>query len=343
MAAGDPTGGDLCSGTTDGSTLPESPNVEEREITFSEGYALESGRKYAIVVRNSAAASADAVSITGEIFPDASYADGYYADSDDAGSSWSQDDWIDLWFKTKADEVEKDTYTDTGYTNNNVYGDKWYAQIFTASEAYTITSVILRIGQYGGGTPGTITASIRNVSGEETLPTKATNPTPSDAATDVTLDQATITWDDGGDTDTYNVYYGIESGNLSLVSSGIEVGSESFTITDITDGSPFEYVVTRYWRIDSVNDDGTTTGDEWSFTTIRLDPPAETYWYSTGGYYYRLLPQYDSETGEFDGYGDPPGTGVENVDWEKLTGYLPNFINTTILLERLHLQNLQLT
>ena len=322
MAAGDPIGADLCSGTTDGSTLPELDTFEEREISLGAGYALESGRKYAIVLRNSASASGTAITISGQLFPNAAYANGYYADSNDAGSSWSQDDWIDVWFKTKAATVEKDTYTDTGWQDRNVYGNNWYCMVFQASSAYTIDAVVLRLSSEVGGTPGTITVSIRNVQGEETLPTKATTPAPADAATNVTLDQATLTWADGGDTDTYNIYYGTESGSLLLISSGVALGSESFTVTGITDGSPYDYITTRYWRIDSVNDDGTTEGDEWSFTTIRLDPPSETYWYSTGGYYYRLLPQSDGT------YGDPPPTGTENIDYEVLAGYLPNFINT---------------
>jgi len=319
MAAGDPIGADLCSGTTDGSTLAESPNYTEREITFGAGTALTSGTQYAICVRNSESASADAFAIEGEIFPNASYATGYFADSDDSGGTWSQDDWIDLWFKTKAVAVEKDTYTDDGYDLTNGYGTKWYSQIFTASSSYTITSVILRLGQYGGGTPGTITVSIKAVSA---VGAKATTPSPSNAATDVTLDQATLTWVDGGDSDSFDVYYGDTSGDLTLVSSAQE--GLSYTVTGITLGSPYDYVVTRYWRIDSTNDAGTVTGDEWSFTTIRFEPPAVTYQH-TDGTYYKLLVQSDGS------YGDIPGVGVENTDYVVVT-YEPNFIRTNRVL-----------
>jgi hypothetical protein len=103
-------------------------------------------------------------------------------------------------------------------------------------------------------------------------PTKATNPTPSNAADDTTLDQATVTWEDGGGATSYDVYYGTESGNLTLLESGVT--DLSYTIFEIDDGSPFDYEVTRYWRIDAVNDAGTTTGDEWSFTTITFNAPA---------------------------------------------------------------------
>jgi len=109
---------------------------------------------------------------------------------------------------------------------------------------------------------------------EEASPEKAINPTPTNANDTVTLDQATITWENGGGATSYNVYYGDTSGDLTLVSEGqVET---SLTVTGITLGSPYEYLITRYWRVDSINEAGTTTGDEWSFTTIKFDPPLPT-------------------------------------------------------------------
>jgi len=109
---------------------------------------------------------------------------------------------------------------------------------------------------------------------EEGGPEKPINPTPADTASNVTLDQETVTWEDGGDADTYNVYYGDTSGDLTLLSE--EQTGLSFTIDGITLGSPFDYSVTRYWRIDAENDAGLTEGDEWSFTSIVFDPPVPT-------------------------------------------------------------------
>lgn len=134
------------------------------------------------------------------------------------------------------------------------------------------------------------------------LPTKAKNPIPGNAVTDVTLDQDTIIWEDGGGATSYNVYYGDTSGDLTLVSMD-QVGL-SFTVTGITLGSPYDYAVTRYWRIDSINDGGATEGDEWSFTTINFDQPKVSYDLITGG----------SGAGPYD---DPPG--VEGTDW-RFTG-----------------------
>ena len=159
---------------------------------------------------------------------------------------------------------------------------------------------------------------------ELSAPTKATNPVPTDANTSVTLDQATIGWTDGGGADTFNIYYGIQSGNLTKVSDA--QAGVSFTITDITSGSPFDYLVVRYWRIDSTNAAGTTTGDEWIFTTIRADAPKVTYWYNNQ--YYQLLIQDDGT------YGDHPADGgVEDTDYVFLVaGYEPNAIRTNIAL-----------
>lgn len=310
----DPSGVDLCSGTTNGNTIPDyTSSWEEREITFDTPYELTSGNEYAIVIR------AEAGDLDW-LEKDNVYANGVAKYSDDSGSSWSDDGTYDMWFKTKASGVEKDTNTFAEEANwgYDITATDWDAQTFAASSTYTISSVVLKLGKFPATTPGTVTVSIQATGG---VADKATNPSPSDAATDVTLDQATVSWTAGDGATSHDVYYGDTSGDLALLESGIE--DTEYTISGITDGSPFEYVVTRYWRIDEVNETGTTTGDEWSFTTIRFDPPSKTVWYSTGGYYYRLLPQSDGT------YGDSPADGgVENTDYEILAGYLPNFINT---------------
>ncbi len=315
MAAGDPTGGDLASGTTNGNTLPEAPTApEEREITFGAGVELTSGVKYAIVIKAPDAGNwydgLWSMQFTG------SYVNGAYRSSNDSGSSWSSGDASDLYFKTYAGVSLKDSHTFSPGANDAPAGIATQAsQSFIASSTYTITSVKLNLRRSGGETPGTITVSIKATEG---APTKATNPTPSNAATDVTLAQATIAWEDGGGADTFDVYYGDTSGSLTLVSSA-QAGT-SLTITGIDDGSPFSHIVTRYWRIDSTNAAGTTTGDEWSFTTIRFAPPEPVYWYTTGGYFYQLLVDTNGD------YGSPPPGGVENTDYAVVSN--PNPINT---------------
>lgn len=312
MAAGDPIGADLCSGTTSGNTLPNLGTAwEEREITIDTPVELTSGVKYAIVVRGAAGDSY-------WVSKNNVYANGISLYSDDSGATWAEDGTLDTWFKTKAGAAEKDTNTfaETSSWGYDITDTDWNAQSFQASSTYTISSIILKLCKFPATTPGTITVSIKAVSA---VGSKAVNPTPTDSATDVTLDQALLTWDDGGDTDEFLIYYGTESGNLSLIAYG---PFEFLSIVGITDGSPYDYITTRYWRIDSVNDAGTVTGDEWSFTTIRLGPPGVTYFYPTGGYYYKLLVDTNGDYGN-----SPADGGVEDTDYEVVT-YEPNFIRT---------------
>jgi len=157
-----------------------------------------------------------------------------------------------------------------GYDYGNTYSNEenWD----TIHDSITVGSTYYDNGQTGWY-PLTTTIPfvqlVGTVSGGP--PTKAKNPTPTDTNSDVVLSQNSITWEDGGGADTFDVYYGTTSGDLVLVSSA-QAGT-SFVLWGATNGSPFDYVVTRYWRIDSTNEAGTTTGDEWSFTTMSLTYP----------------------------------------------------------------------
>lgn len=147
-------------------------------------------------------------------------------------------------------------------------------------------------------------------------PAKASSPSPSNTATGTVLG-LTTTWTGSDIADTFDTLADVGAGLVSQ-----STGLESATWTP----SPtiFDYVTEYTWRVDSTNVFGTTTGDEWSFTTIRLDPPSKTYFYATTGQYYYLLIQSDGS------YGDPPGVGVENTDYVYLAlGYEANFVSTT--------------
>lgn len=197
---GKPSGDDLCSGTTDGNTVPEvgwpTPIPEEREITFSTNPTLTLGTKYAIVVRALSGSSSN------KLYWSASTSS-VYANGDqcfsNGGSSWILYNDRELWFE-----------------------------------------------EYGN---------------PPSPPSKPTNPTPSDAATSVDFSGLELSWDDGGGADTFDVYMG-PSGNLSLISSA-QAGT---TLTVDTADVPWGETI--YWRIDSTNAQGTTTGDTWSFDTV---------------------------------------------------------------------------
>jgi hypothetical protein len=88
-------------------------------------------------------------------------------------------------------------------------------------------------------------------------PTKAVNVSPSSGATGVVI-TATLEWSDGGGADTYDVYFA-PGATPSLVASALAAtGYNPGTLLNNTSYS---------WRIDSENDNGTTQGDVWSFTT----------------------------------------------------------------------------
>jgi len=276
MAVGQPTGDDLCVGTTDGNTLPQpwpplSP--EEREITFVVNPTLTAGTKYAIVVRAPNANGSDnrAWWYYAGLGGGNVYSGGNKEYSSDSGVGWSSSS-SDLSFKEYAGATlyESASFADSG-SSSSVFGTTWFAQTFTPSVTHNITSVKIYLCRVAGGVPGTITVSIRAT---ESVPEKPINPAPVNAADDVTLDQATIEWEDGGGATSYDVYYGENEAGLTLVSEG-QAGT-SFTITGIDYGSLFDYLVTRSWRIDAVNEVGTTTGDVWTFTTLAFLPPLPT-------------------------------------------------------------------
>lgn len=276
MAVGDPTGEDLCVGTTNGNTLPggypDSP--EEREITFGSSVELTSGVKYAIVVR---APDADFSNY-------ASWAMKHLADfldahtSSNSGSTWSVRDNYAQWFRTKATGVVKDGHTFT-YTGDGsiLFGSVWEAQTFVAGSTYTITSIVLLLRKATDSTPGTITVSIKAT---ETLspPEKPINPTPADGDTDVNFTNKTLSWEDGGGADTFDVSIGDTTDDLTKVSSA-QAGT-SYVLTDSDMDNYWDAGEFFYWRIDATNDAGTTTGDEWNCVTKKGALKDPRIWFS---------------------------------------------------------------
>ena len=90
-------------------------------------------------------------------------------------------------------------------------------------------------------------------------PEKAYNPSPWNGTEEDGAFDFRLTWSDGGGADNYDVYIGGTSGSLSSIASGV---TNLWYIGD-ADDFPDDSIV--YWRIDSTNDNGTTTGDEWWF------------------------------------------------------------------------------
>lgn len=94
---GHPVGEDLCSGITDGDTLPNVYSGEWREITLGDGAALSADTKYAIVVRAPDGNQNNYVRWLHAI--SAPYGRGAHEFSSDGGEDWYTDPGKDLKFK----------------------------------------------------------------------------------------------------------------------------------------------------------------------------------------------------------------------------------------------------
>lgn len=113
-SSGHPTGGDLCSGTTDGDTLTTDTAGEWREITLGAGYDLLASTKYAIVIRcldgddsNHIRCRMDSSSPT--------YAGGNWELSIDSGVNWTTQAGYDFMFEEWGDpSVTEKSSSDTG-------------------------------------------------------------------------------------------------------------------------------------------------------------------------------------------------------------------------------------
>jgi hypothetical protein len=104
-----------------------------------------------------------------------------------------------------------------------------------------------------------------SVSGGGTLPGAASSPSPANTASNVST-TASLSWGAGSGASGYDVYFGVDSTPDSSEYQGNQ-GGLSFN------PGALAVSTTYYWRIDSVNGYGTTTGAVWSFTTGAGSPP----------------------------------------------------------------------
>jgi hypothetical protein len=93
---------------------------------------------------------------------------------------------------------------------------------------------------------------------------KASNPTPSDLATEVGID-AEISWTAGIGATSHDVYFGTNP------LPGLDEFKGNQTSTTF-DPDILSYSTTYYWRIDEHNASGVTLGTVWSFTTVPPPP-----------------------------------------------------------------------
>jgi len=106
-SGGDPTGSDLCSGTTNGDTLTNISPGEWREITFTSSYSLSAGTQYAIVVRATSGDPTNSFIRWRQDGSSATYAGGTLAFSNDDGTNWDSSSYPnnDLMFEEWGDPL----------------------------------------------------------------------------------------------------------------------------------------------------------------------------------------------------------------------------------------------
>ena len=97
-------------------------------------------------------------------------------------------------------------------------------------------------------------------------PAQASDPSPADDATYVAVN-ADLSWSEAAGATSYDVYFGTSS-------PGTFQGNQTATTFDT---GTMANNKTYYWRIDSKNAQGTTTGVVWNFTTTPAMPPANYY------------------------------------------------------------------
>jgi len=97
---------------------------------------------------------------------------------------------------------------------------------------------------------------VTNTSLAKPPPNPASNPSPANSATDVSI-TADLSWSAGKFATSHDVYFG-------TTSPGASQGNQTATTFDT---GTMDYDETYYWRIDEIGTGGTTTGSVWSFST----------------------------------------------------------------------------
>ena len=110
-------------------------------------------------------------------------------------------------------------------------------------------------------------------------PAAAGNPQPRDGAAGVAVETLLLSWSAADRAASYDVHWGREEHLAADAGLGTPIGT-TFTATTIRRPGATAAErrlapgTTYYWRVDAKNDQGTTTGSVWSFTTAdRAAPP----------------------------------------------------------------------
>ena len=137
---------------------------------------------------------------------------------------------------------------------------------------------------------------------ETDLPEAPINPTPEHEATGITLDGTTVTWEDGGGGETYDVYFRAFGEFFEKVGSDLEV------LTCQVSDRNYSYGWLHEWVVIAKNEYGSNYdppegfgigygGTVWQFNAMLFEPPLPA----------GVTLDYSGDPGD-EGYGEPTGT-----------------------------------
>lgn len=180
----------------------------------------------------------------------------------------------DVYFGTDQTAVTNATTASAEYRGNRPTTTYNLASLFPSGLARN-TQYYWRIDEKN--TAGTTAGTVWSFTTLPDAPTKATMPSPADAATNqnVNSDPAiplSLGWTAGTNATSHDVYFGTNQTtvtNATTATAGIFRGNQagvSFDPGSLTAGTQY------FWRIDEKNSGGTTKGDVWSFTTFSPAP-----------------------------------------------------------------------
>jgi len=159
----------------------------------------------------------------------------------------------DLSWTAGSDTTSHDVYF--GTSSPGSYQGNQTATTFDTGTMANDTTYHWRIDEVGLG--GTTTGNVWSFTTIVAAPGQASNPSPSNGATDLSI-TADLSWSAGSGATSHDVYFGISS-------PGAFQGNQTATTFDT---GTMANDTTYYWRVDEVNAQGTTTGVVWSFTTM---------------------------------------------------------------------------
>jgi hypothetical protein len=168
--------------------------------------------------------------------------------STDGGSSWTNTWWRWGLIGLPHHYVEDLTPDLAGQANARI---RFRYDTFGSPDGYYWQIDNVQLQAFGLGGPPPVTDP----------PAPANGPFPADGESGLASD-VNLNWSAGAGADSHDVYFG-------TASSPPAMGNQNGTGFD---PGPLDYDTTYYWRIDEVNEAGTTAGAEWGFTTMAAPP-----------------------------------------------------------------------